>query len=139
MLEEPPTGLCGERRNAGLRQGDGFKLDVTSCGLASWPRMPPHPASRLGALRGHALEPLWRAWEEATGLVLRAGLSHGWSLRVCMQPVCERVFAEWSLGPCDVPWPPGPCPHARRGVATHPPSLTAWLCSVRPAALGPVL
>lgn len=58
MLEEPPTGLCGERRNAGLRQGDGFKLDVTSCGLASWPRMPPHPASRLGALRGHALEPM---------------------------------------------------------------------------------
>lgn len=84
----------------GLRQGDrqcGLEPEVTAFSPASWPRMPPSPASCLGALRDLGLEPLSRAWEEPWGLVPRA-VSHTmghrrglWSLSASL---CLDV---WSL------------------------------------------
>lgn len=75
----------------GSSQGDGqcgLEPEVTAFSLASWPRMPPSPASCLGALKDLGLEPLWRAWEEPQGRAVSHTTGHRrglWSLfaRLC--------------------------------------------------------
>lgn len=81
----------------GSRQGDGrcgLEPEVTAFSLVSWPRMPPSPASCLGALRDLGLEPVWRAWEEPPGRAVSHTTGHHRGLWSLFARLCLDV---WSL------------------------------------------
>ena len=81
----------------GSRQGDGqcgLEPEMTAFSLVSWPRMPPSPASCLGALRDLGLEPAWRAWEEPPGRAVSHTTGHRRGLWSLFARLCLDV---WSL------------------------------------------